>query len=136
MLRSLVGAVGGLLYWLGLTVAAIWPSGLGWGWMAPLIVSFWSVILFPITGILLSISATASKTAQLRRTITARVLCGFLVALDGVLLVMTISEANALRKMFIDSGLPLFILIFICFPWAGLWAVWHYIVISIAMERM
>ncbi len=133
MWRRIAGLIGGLLYWFLLMVLAIIPyGGQKYGWAAPAVASFPGFILIPITGILVLTPNTASETAKMRRTKTARALVWLITALDAVFVAITIAEAGDLQTL----GTGVFGLLLLGILWAVPWAYWHCVVIRIAMKRM
>ena len=128
-MRYLGGAVGGLFFGLGLMVAALWPYGAGDGWTAPFVVSIFSLILLPITGLIVSIPYSRNKTIYLQKINTARLFLMLMIILDALLVVFTVAYD---ADVFIRDWL---LCLLIGIPWEVLWILWHYVVISIAMEK-
>ena len=132
MLRSLVGAVAGLAYWVVMAMPALLLAGPGGGpptWPAPIVVSLPGLLLLPVTGILLSIPRDSGITTLVWKAWVARVLLWFVIGLDAVVAADIgglLSDVRVYRAEFLGFLL-------VCgIPWLALWVFWHYAVIRIA----
>jgi hypothetical protein len=133
MLRQLAGLAGGLLYSLLMLFFALVLHGPEHGWIAPFFASLPGVLLIPITSFLLFIPEMASETAQIRRTKTAWFILYIILALDILFIAVTIYQVGDLLGQWPGIISPMVLGLI---PWAALWALWHYVVIRIATERM